>query len=84
MGWTVCFRLLGPGEVTGKKELDVGQGLRPMDLGWRPSPWSPDSWGWPCQETKARPVPGPVREGTQVRGPSLGWVLLGDLSQHLG
>ena len=27
---------------------------------------------------------GLVREGTQVRGLSLGWVLLGDLPQHLG
>ena len=24
------------------------------------------------------------REGSQVRGPALSWVLLGDLPQHLG
>lgn len=55
-----------------------------MDSGWRPSPWGQIPGAGHARRPRQGQCLGLVREGTRVRGPALGWVLLGGLPQHLG
>lgn len=84
LGWTVCLRLSGPGEATGKKEPDAGQDSDARTRGGDPVPGVRIPGGGHARRPRQDRRLGLVREGSQVRGPALSWVLLGDLPQHLG
>lgn len=74
----------GPGEATGKKEPDAGQGPDAWTRGGDPVPGVRIPGGGHARRPRQGQCLGLVREGSQLRGPALSWLLLEDSPQHLG